>query len=152
MSRAERLLSLLESLRRRRYAVSGRVLADELGVSLRTIYRDIAALQAQGALIEGEAGVGFVLRPGYTLPPLMFTPEEIEAMVLGTRWVVDRADESLAMAGRNALSKIRAVVPPHIRERLETNTLLIPTQPRPVIDGKLVELVRRAIDEQTRSL
>ena len=150
MSRAERLLSLLESLRRRRYAVSGRALADELGVSLRTIYRDIAALQAQGALIEGEAGVGFVLRPGYTVPPLMFTPEEIEAMVLGTRWVVDRADERLAMAGRNALSKIRAVVPAHIRERLETNTLLIPTQPRPVVDGKLVESVRRAIGEQTK--
>ena len=150
MSRAERLLSLLESLRRRRYAVSGRALADELGVSLRTIYRDIAALQAQGALIEGEAGVGFVLRPGYTVPPLMFTPEEIEAMVLGTRWVVDRADERLAMAGRNALSKIRAVVPAHIRERLETNTLLVPTQPRPVVDGKLVESVRRAIGEQTK--
>lgn len=150
MSRSERLLSLLESLRRRRYAVSGRVLADELGVSLRTIYRDIAALQAQGALIEGEAGVGYVLRPGYTLPPLMFTPEEIEALVLGTRWVVDRADESLAMAGRNALSKIRAVVPAHIRERLETNTLLIPTQPRPVVDGKLVESLRRAIDDQTK--
>jgi len=100
MSRAERLLDLLQSLRRRRYAVKGGVLAEELGVSLRTLYRDIATLQAQGAPIEGEAGVGFLLRPGYTLPPLMFTRGEIEALVLGTRWVVDRGDERLRKAAR----------------------------------------------------
>ena len=80
MSRSERLLSLLQVLRRHRQPVSGAALARELGVSLRTLYRDIATLQAQGANIEGEAGVGYVLRPGYMLPPLMFSREEIEAL------------------------------------------------------------------------
>ncbi|WP_224761330.1 helix-turn-helix transcriptional regulator [Brevundimonas aurantiaca] len=92
MSRSERLLDLLNALRRRRRPVSGRALAEEMGVSLRTLYRDIASLQAQGATIEGEPGVGYVLKPGYLLPPLMFTPEEVEALVLGSRWVADRAD------------------------------------------------------------
>ncbi|MGA2107506.1 MAG: YafY family protein [Syntrophorhabdales bacterium] len=150
MSRAERLLDLLQSLRRRRYAVRGRDLAEELGISLRTLYRDIATLQAQGASIEGEAGIGFILRPGYTLPPLMFTPEEIEAMVLGARWVIDRADECLAIAARNALSKIGAVVPPNLKESLETGTLLVPTQSRPAVDGKFIECIRKAIREETK--
>ena len=77
MSRSERLLDLLNVLRRHRRPVSGRALAEEMGISLRTLYRDIASLQAQGATIEGEAGVGYVLKPGFLLPPLMFTPEEI---------------------------------------------------------------------------
>ena len=83
MSRAQRLLELIQILRQHRYAVSGKQLADELGVSLRTVYRDIATLQSQGANIEGEAGLGFKLRPGFILPPLMFSEEEIEALVLG---------------------------------------------------------------------
>jgi predicted DNA-binding transcriptional regulator YafY len=150
MSRAERLLDLLQSLRRRRYAVKGGVLAEELGVSLRTLYRDIATLQAQGAPIEGEAGVGFLLRPGYTLPPLMFTLDEIEALVLGTRWVIDRGDDRLGKAAHNALSKIGAVVPPAIKDGLETNTLLVPTQTRPTVNGKLVECVRDAIRKEAK--
>jgi predicted DNA-binding transcriptional regulator YafY len=150
MSRTERLLELLQTLRRRRYAVSGRALADEMGVSLRTVYRDIATLQAQGAPITGEAGVGYVLRPGYILPPLMFTTEEIEALVLGARWVIDRADDQLAMAARNALSKIRSVVPLHIKHDLETGTLLIPSQARPIVNGEFIECIRRAIREETK--
>ena len=73
MSRAERLLDLMQCLRRHRHPVSGTALAQSLGISLRTLYRDIASLQAQGADIQGEAGVGYVLRPGFTLPPLMFS-------------------------------------------------------------------------------
>ncbi|MFO0437910.1 MAG: helix-turn-helix transcriptional regulator, partial [Phenylobacterium sp.] len=95
MSRSERLFDLLQTLRRHRRPVSGKVLADEIGVSIRTLYRDIASLQAQGATIEGEPGVGYVLKPGFLLPPLMFPPEEIEALVLGSRWVADRADNHL---------------------------------------------------------
>ena len=87
MSRAERLLDLLQTLRRHRLPVSGHRLASELGISLRTLYRDIATLQAQGAEIDGEPGMGYVLKPGFMLPPLMFSTEEIEALVLGTRWV-----------------------------------------------------------------
>jgi len=125
VSRAERLLQLMQALRRRRHPVSGADLARELGISLRTLYRDIAALQAQGARIDGERGVGYVLRPGYLLPPLMFSDEEIEALVLGSRWVADRADAALAESARNALAKIGAVLPPHLRLDLETSGLLV---------------------------
>ncbi len=129
MSRSERLLSLLQALRRRRRPVSGRVLADELGVSLRTLYRDIASLQGQGAEIEGEAGLGYVLKPGFWLPPLMLSGEEIEALVLGARWVGARTDEKLAGAARDALAKITAVLPPGLRDDVESSTLLVPGKP-----------------------
>ena len=120
MSRANRLLDLLQALRRHRYPVSGHLLAQDLGISLRTLYRDIETLKAQGAHIEGEAGVGFVLRPGFMLPPLMFTPDEIEAIVLGSNWVAKRADAPLSAAAKNALAKISAVMPDDLREMLDT--------------------------------
>src|SRR5579862_8962741 len=109
MSRSERLFALIQVLRRHRRAVSGAELARELSVSLRTIYRDIQSLAASGAPIDGEAGIGYVLRPGYTLPPLMFTEEEIEALVLGSRWIAERADARFAASARDALAKIAAV-------------------------------------------
>jgi predicted DNA-binding transcriptional regulator YafY len=125
MSRAERLLELMQCLRRYRVPVSGVVLAGELGISLRTLYRDIASLQAQGASIASEAGVGYLLRPGFTLPPLMFSQDEIEALVLGSRWVADRADARLAGAARNSLAKIAAVLPADLRFELESSAMLI---------------------------
>lgn len=129
MSRAERLLQLMQVLRRRREPAAGAALARELGVSLRTLYRDIASLQAQGASIEGEAGVGYVLRPGFTLPPLMLSEDEIEALVLGSRWVARHTDPQLADAARNALAKIHAVLPPALRLELESSALLVPGEP-----------------------
>jgi predicted DNA-binding transcriptional regulator YafY len=125
LSRAERLLDLIQILRRHRRPVSGHALAGELRVSLRTLYRDIASLQAQGAGIEGEAGVGYILKPGFMLPPLMFTEEEIEALVLGSRWVAERGDARLGAAAGNALAKIAAVLPDDLREALDTSTLLV---------------------------
>ena len=124
MSRSARLLDLVQALRRRRQPVSGRVLAEELGVSLRTLYRDIQTLIGQGATIEGEAGVGYVLRPGFVLPPLMFSDEEIEALVLGTRWVARNADRPLAEAAANAIAKIAAVLPDDLRDGIEATGLL----------------------------
>ena len=103
MSRAVRLLTLMEALRRRRRPVAGAALAEELGVSLRTLYRDIAALQAEGADIAGEAGLGYVLKPGFTLPPLMLSVDEVEALTLGALWVGERADAELARAAEGAL-------------------------------------------------
>src|SRR3954464_461757 len=109
MSRAQRLLDLIQLLRGYRRPVSGAVLAAALGISLRTLYRDVETLNAQGAHIDGEPGVGYVLRPGFMLPPLMFSEEEIEAIVLGSRWVADRADAALRTAARSALAKISEI-------------------------------------------
>ena len=125
MSRAERLLGLMQVLRRHRHPVSGAALANELGVSIRTLYRDIASLQAQGASIDGAPGLGYVLRPGFVLPPLMFSVEEVEALALGSRWVADRADERLGSAARNALAKIAAVLPPELRHDLDSSALIV---------------------------
>lgn len=126
MSRAARLLDLLQSLRNRRQPVTGLELARELGVSIRTLYRDIATLQAQGADIQGEPGLGYVLRPGFTLPPLMFSADEIEAIVLGSRWVATRADDArLSDSARQAMSKILAVLPNDLRERAEATNLVV---------------------------
>ena len=145
MSRSERLFDLLHTLRQHRRPVSGAVLAGEMGVSLRTLYRDIASLQALGAGIAGEPGVGYVLRPGFLLPPLMFTPEEIEALVLGSRWVAHRADDRLSGAARSALARIAAVLPEPLRETAETAPLLIgPGSPVPA-DGVDPGLLRTAI-------
>jgi predicted DNA-binding transcriptional regulator YafY len=113
--RTERLLQLLQALRRRRRPVSAQVLADELGVSLRTLYRDVATLRAQGALVEGEPGVGYVLKPSFFLPPLMLSQAETEALMLGMRWVSTFADRSLADAAGDALAKIEAVLPKEVR-------------------------------------
>jgi len=126
MSRTERLLDLIQTLRRHRAPVTGPALAAEFGVSIRTLYRDIATLQAQGADIQGEPGLGYVLRPGFTLPPLMFSADEIEALVLGSRWVATRAaDERLGLAASNALSKISTVLPAELRDSVDASTLLI---------------------------
>lgn len=125
MSRSERLLDLLQTLRRHRAPVTGQALAAELGVSLRTLYRDIATLQGQGADIVGEAGVGYVLRPGFLLPPLMFTEEEVDALVLGARWVARRGDPPVAAAAEDLLAKVAAILPPARREELEASGLLV---------------------------
>jgi predicted DNA-binding transcriptional regulator YafY len=150
MSRAERLLGLMQSMRRRRFPVSGAELAQENGISLRTLYRDIASLQAQGARIDGEPGVGYVLRPGFMLPPMMFSEEEIEALVLGSRWVADRADSALAGAARDALAKIAAVLPQDLRDNLDASALLVgPGVPIAAGDQELVT-IRRAIRAETK--
>src|SRR5581483_9434258 len=116
MNRTERLLTLLQVLRRYRHPVSGQRLADELNISIRTLYRDIATLQSQGADIEGEPGVGYILRPGFFIPPLMFSQTEMEALMLGMLWVSTFADRPLAKAASDALSKIKEVLPSNIRD------------------------------------
>jgi len=135
----------MQLLRRHRYPVPGAALASSLGVSLRTLYRDIAELQSQGAHIEGAPGLGYVLKPGFMLPPLMFSEEEIEAIVLGSRWVAKRTDGALADAAANALAKIAAVLPADLRTSLEASTLLIgPGDPLPPMIVNLTD-IREAI-------
>lgn len=149
MSRSERLLDLIQILRRHRRPVSGRTLAGEMNVSIRTLYRDIATLQGQGAPIEGEAGLGYVLKPGFMLPPLMFTDEEIEAIVLGSRWVGSQPDKRLSAAAADALAKIAAVLPDDLREDLDANTLLV--GPRgDAVEGIDLGLVRQAIRNERK--
>lgn len=147
VARSERLLSLLQALRRYRQPVTGATLAAETGISLRTLYRDIASLQAQGAMIEGEAGIGYVLRPGFMLPPMMFSPEEIEALVLGSRWVAGVADPALAKGAADALAKIAAVLPADLKQELDDSTLLVAPRRR-VEDGVDLAPLRLAIRNQ----
>ena len=152
MSRSERLLELLQLLRGHRYPVSGVDLAAKLGISLRTLYRDIRSLQTQGAPIEGEAGLGYVLRAGFVLPPLMFTPDEIEALVLGARWVSERTDAELAEGARRALSKISAIVTPELRYRLEESALLIGPKGEDQLYLPQILKIRKAIESEFKLL
>ncbi|MGO8915902.1 MAG: helix-turn-helix transcriptional regulator [Stellaceae bacterium] len=145
MSRSERLLDLIQVLRRHRRPVSGAALAAELAVSLRTVYRDIQSLAGRGVPIEGEAGIGYVLRAGYTLPPLMFTEEEIEAVVLGSRMVAESADRPLARAARDALAKITAVLPENRRDEVASLGLLSAKRFLVAPDGVDLARLRRAI-------
>ena len=110
-------------------------MATELGVSVRSVYRDIADLVSQRVPIRGEVGVGYVLDRQYDMPPLMLTPEELEAAVLGAQWVAERGDAALANAARDLLSKITAAVPPSLRTFVTEPTLGTPANNVPVRDG-----------------
>jgi predicted DNA-binding transcriptional regulator YafY len=145
MSRAQRLLDLIQILRRHRRPIAGAELAREQGVSLRTLYRDIAALQAQGADIAGEAGLGYILRPGFTLPPLMFKVEELEALALGSRWVAARTDSPLAASARDALAKIAAVLPLELSDLLDSSALIIGPGERIALGDSELPRIRHAI-------
>lgn len=125
MRRADRLFDILQVLRRRK-VVRARELADRLEVSERTIYRDVQDLMASGVPIEGEAGVGYLLRDGFDLPPLMFTEEEIEALVLGARIVQSWADAGLSQAAADVLAKVEAVVPERLRTVMDETPLDAP--------------------------
>lgn len=125
MSRTTRLFILMQTLRRHRFPVSGHSLAAELGISLRTLYRDIAELKALGADIDGESGVGYVLKPGFLLPPLMFSEAEIEALALGLKWVTLRAGGELAESAAQAQARLAAVLPGELRHRMDDSPLLV---------------------------
>ncbi|MFQ3458559.1 YafY family protein [Bradyrhizobium sp. UFLA01-814] len=147
MSKSERLFDLMQVLRRHSRPVSGMDLAHEAGVSLRTIYRDIAALQALGAEIEGEPGVGYVLRPGFLLPPLMFSEEEIQAVALCVQWVQRQTDEGLAFAAHNAISKISAVLPAELRDRVDDRSFHV-SRRAPRTASVDLQMLRQAMREQ----
>ncbi len=114
MRRADRLFQIVLCLRRRR-AVTADQMAEELEVSPRTIYRDIRDLMASGVPIDGEAGVGYRMRAGFDLPPLMFNADELQALRLGAQIVRGWADADLARAARTALERIEAVLPDRLR-------------------------------------
>jgi len=129
MRRADRLFQIVQELRRRKL-VTARQLAEALEVSERTIYRDIKDLAGSGVPIEGEAGVGYVLQRGYDLPPLMFTEEEIEALVLGARIIESWADAALAKAAADVVAKVEAVLPESLRDHVSRTPLSAPADHR----------------------
>src|SRR5437763_11031954 len=126
MRRADRLFQIVQLLRRRRTATTATLIADRLGVSERTVYRDIRDLVLAGTPIDGEAGVGYRIRPGYDLPPLMFDRDEIQALVLGARIVRQFGDPALARASESILSKVATVLP-NALEPLLADTRLFAT-------------------------
>lgn len=126
MRRAQRLLDLIQVLRRHRRPVIAENLAAEMDVSVRTVYRDISALVGQGVPVRGEAGIGYVLEAGFDLPPLMFTADEVEAVLVGMRWLRERADPALARAAEDVLAKVTAVVPAQLKPLMIDGTLFAP--------------------------
>lgn len=145
MSRTKRLLDLLLIFNSRRYSVSGQFLAQELGISIRTLYRDIAILRSQGAQIEGEAGVGYMLKTSFFIPPMMFTESEIYALILGSKWVSQYGDISLSKSANSALDKIFMVLPQEIKNIIDTISLRVgPPAPESFTQEDLTDL-RQAI-------
>jgi predicted DNA-binding transcriptional regulator YafY len=149
MRRADRLFEIIQLLRRRKVSRAAD-LASRLGVSARTIYRDISDMISRGVPIEGEAGVGYILRPGFDLPPLMFNANEIEALLLGARIVQSWADPELAAAAATAIDKVAAVSPKSLRQQFELMRLWAPSdhasQPIAIDQAAL----RHAIRDQRR--
>jgi predicted DNA-binding transcriptional regulator YafY len=149
MRRADRLFEIIQVLRRKK-ATRAADLAALLEVSERTIYRDISDMIGRGVPIEGEAGVGYILRPGFDLPPLMFNENEIEALLLGARIVQSWADPELAVAAAAAMDKIGAVAPEELRHHLDLVRLWAPADhARETITIDQAAL-RRAIREQRK--
>jgi predicted DNA-binding transcriptional regulator YafY len=147
--RADRLFRLVQLLRARRFA-TGEQIAGELGVSKRTIYRDVADLQGSGIPIRGEAGVGYRLERGYELAPLIFTSDELEGLVLGARIVAAWGDADLAAAVGSAMTKVEAVLPETLRRVLLETPFFSPALPGSSAMAGELALLRRAIGERRR--
>lgn len=150
MRRADRLFQIIQLLRRR-HVLTAAVIGEELEVSERTVYRDIADLVRSGVPIAGEAGVGYTLRRGFDLPPLMFTEEEVEALVLGTRVVSSWADEGLAKAAESALARIEAALPDRLKARLTGSRLFAPAFHVPQGVANSLADLRPAIDDRRKT-
>jgi predicted DNA-binding transcriptional regulator YafY len=130
MNKAERLFHLTTLLKARRTAVTAEALAEKLGVSVRTVYRDIQALSVSGVAIEGEAGIGYRLKPGYEVPPLMFNNDELQALLVGIRMVKAFTDPALGDAATQAEDKILSVLPEHLKRRAEQQPYCVPVLER----------------------
>lgn len=150
MRRADRLFQIIQILRSVNRPITAVAIAQELATSSRTVYRDIADLMAQQVPIRGEAGVGYVLDQSYDMPPLMLTPNEIEAAVLGARWVASQGDSSLAVGARDLIGKIRAVIPQHLRHITLDDTTMVPALTPPAADAIDVAKVRDWIRSRSK--
>jgi predicted DNA-binding transcriptional regulator YafY len=135
----------MDALRAHRRPVTATRLAEELEVSVRTIYRDVRTLAELGAPIEGEAGLGYLLRSGFFLPPLMFGPDELESLVLGARWVKEQGDPALASAADRALAKIATASPKDLRDMMADTQLWAPRFYKNPAVSTVLKPIREAI-------
>jgi predicted DNA-binding transcriptional regulator YafY len=150
MRRADRLFQIVQMLRRRRTVTTARQIAETLEISERTVYRDIRDLVAAGTPIDGEAGVGYRIRPGYDLPPLMFDREEIQALVLGVRIVRQIGDASLARASDAILAKVATVLPKDLEPLLAETRLFATSRASYAGSADALAVVREALTSQRR--
>jgi predicted DNA-binding transcriptional regulator YafY len=148
MRKASRLFEIIQILKLSRSAVTAQNIADKLEVTVRSIYRDIAALQAMRVPIEGERGLGYILRPGFDLPPLMFTVEETEAIMLGLQMLERSGDSSLMRSADSVNRKIAGAVPEPLRRSLQSSTLYAWGSPPQMPTDFELEQVRTAIREE----
>lgn len=139
---------LMDALRSHRRPVTAACLAEQMAVSVRTIYRDMQTLIELGAPLEGEAGLGYILRAGFFLPPLMFSEDELEALVLGASWVRQQGDDGLAQAAKSALSKIAAASPLDLRDSMANTGLLAASYLEQAPGNNTLRPIREAIRRQ----
>jgi predicted DNA-binding transcriptional regulator YafY len=146
---AHRLFQIVQLIRGRRLTTAA-WLAERLELSQRTVYRDIAQLQAQGVPIEGEAGVGYRLAAGFDLPPLMFSQAEAKALMACLRIAQSRLDPELASAGEHALQKIVGALPPAVRAAAESMALHAPESTLDDRTRRTLQTVRQAIEAKRK--
>ncbi len=150
MRRSDRLFDIIQRLRTARGPTTAAALAEELEVTVRTVYRDVATLQARRVPIEGAPGLGYVLRHGFDLPPLMFTTEEIEAIAVGARLVARTGDSGLQAAAESVLSKVTVVLPDALRAQLATAPFFVSSSGAPVPESVDLSAVRQAIRDERK--
>jgi predicted DNA-binding transcriptional regulator YafY len=150
MRRADRLFDIIQRLRTARGPMTAAALAEELEVTVRTVYRDVATLQARRVPIEGAAGIGYMLRRGFDLPPLMFTIEEIEAIAVGARLVSRTGDPGLQDAAESVLSKVTVVLPERLRAQLAAAPFFVSASGAPVAERVDLAEVRQAIRDERK--
>ena len=149
MRRADRLFQLMLLLQEGKVRTA-RYLAEKLEVSERTIYRDISDLMGSGIPVDGEAGVGYLLRDEYRLPPLMFNSEELQALALGALMVRAWSDKGLASVTATAIRKIESILPEHLKKRIELQEIVVPKMSMTEITSDNLEAIRGAIDGKVK--
>jgi len=150
MRRADRLFDIIQALRTAKKPTTAAALAEQLEVTVRTIYRDIATLQARRVPIEGAAGIGYMLRRGFDLPPLMFTEDEIEAIAVAMRMLRRTGDRGLHAAARSVLSKVTSALPDALREHLAAPPVFVSRQGAPAPVNADLAAIRAAIRDERK--
>jgi len=150
MRRADRLFDIIQTLRTAKGPVTAEGLAKRLEVTVRTVYRDVATLQARRVPIEGAAGIGYVLRPGFDLPPLMFTADEIEAIAVAMRMLRRTGDDGLQAAAEMVLSKVTVALPDALREHLIEPPFFVSHHGAPLPPVADLAAIRAAIRDERK--